>query len=158
MTTQPRMDSRSLSPILPGSFTERSQAQVFEVVPQTVVFGDLPANDKVKFMEFLLTNQVEFQLDPSDQMYTATIKIVNNSETPGRKQTEQEIINGLEQMRQLHSYESQALGDVPRYSNSQLNHQRFNSSPGREPSDSAAQLKSQIKDLDKMQARLRQFE
>ena len=52
-------------------------------------------------MEFLLTNQVEFQLDPTDNTYTATIKIVNNSETPMRKEPEQEIINGLEQMRQL---------------------------------------------------------
>lgn len=66
-----------------------------------MVFGELPSHDKVKFMEFLLTNQVEFQLDPTDNTYTATIKIVNNSETPMRKEPEQEIINGLEQMRQL---------------------------------------------------------
>ena len=65
-------------------------------------------HDKAKFMEFMLTNAVEFQLDPTDQTYTATIKLVNNdSMPPSRKhQQEQEVISGFEQMRQLQQYES----------------------------------------------------
>lgn len=39
-------------------------------------------HDKAKFMEFMLTNAVEFQLDPTDQTYTATIKLVNNDSMP----------------------------------------------------------------------------
>lgn len=45
-----------------------------------------------------MTNNVEFQLDPTDQTYTATIKIINNKESPAVfiREPEQEIINGLE--------------------------------------------------------------
>ena len=52
-------------------------------------------------MDFLISNDVEFQVDPEDRTYIATIKIVNK---PGQNQQDdygQEIINGMDQMRQF---------------------------------------------------------
>ena len=126
---------------MPGSFIDRSQAQPFDQPPQTFIFSDLPPAEKVRFMEFLLTNQVEFQLDPTDQTYTATIKIVDNNDHPlgQRREPEQEIISGLEQMRQLQNYESQAFADMPVHNNN--SYRRFNSSPDRRM-DTAVILKN----------------
>ena len=45
--------------------------------PQTFIFSELPPEEKVKFMDFLINNDVEFQVDPEDKTYVATIKIVN---------------------------------------------------------------------------------
>jgi len=44
---------------------------------KSFVFGDLPSEEKLKFLEFMINNNVEFNLDPVDHMYVATIKIVN---------------------------------------------------------------------------------
>lgn len=66
-----RHDTRSHSPL-----THYNQE------PQTFIFSDMAPHDKAKFMEFMLTNAVEFQLDPTDQTYTATIKLVNNDSMP----------------------------------------------------------------------------
>jgi hypothetical protein len=96
----------------------RSMSPLDDVPPQTFIFSELSVHDKAKFMEFLLTNHVEFQLDPNDQTYTATIKIVNNQEAHDYKRPpEQEVINGFDQMRQLQTYESQT-NDIPHYHNS----------------------------------------
>lgn len=45
--------------------------------PQTFIFSDLPEEEKSRFMEFLLTNNVDFSYDTGDSTYMATIKIVN---------------------------------------------------------------------------------
>ena len=45
--------------------------------PQTFIFSELPPEEKVKFMDFLISNDVEFQYDHEDKTYVATIKIVN---------------------------------------------------------------------------------
>jgi hypothetical protein len=37
----------------------------------------LPPEEKKKFMEFMINNNVDFSRDPVDNMYVATIKIVN---------------------------------------------------------------------------------
>ena len=44
---------------------------------KTFIFGDLPNDEKIKFLEFMINNNVEFSLDPDDGLYMATIKIVN---------------------------------------------------------------------------------
>ena len=55
-------------------------------------------------MDFLLTNNVEFQYDHSDNTYVATIKIVNKPEdVPKTVEYEQEVVSGMEQMRQFQS-------------------------------------------------------
>ena len=41
------------------------------------VFSDLPPEEKDRFMDFLVQNNVDFAWDNSDQTYVATIKIVN---------------------------------------------------------------------------------
>ena len=41
------------------------------------VFSDLPPEEKDRFMDFLVQNNVDFAWDTSDQTYVATIKIVN---------------------------------------------------------------------------------
>ena len=69
--------------------------------PQTFIFSELPAEEKVKFMDFLISNDVEFQIDPVDQTYVATIKIVNKTWQDQQDDYGQEIINGLDQMRQF---------------------------------------------------------
>ena len=48
--------------------------------PQTFVFSELPEDEKSKFMDFLLQNNVDFSYDTSDNTYVATIKIVNKGE------------------------------------------------------------------------------
>ena len=47
--------------------------------PQTFIFSELPPEEKLKFMDFLISNDVEFQIDPEDNTYVATIKIVNKT-------------------------------------------------------------------------------
>ena len=59
--------SRSRSPFQPPE----------EQPPQTFVFSELPGDEKDRFMDFLLNNDVEFQFDQTDNTYVATIKIVN---------------------------------------------------------------------------------
>ena len=56
-------------------------------------------------MDFLVSNNVDFQFDPSDGTYMATIKIVNkpnqvdNYQVPPQAPQPADIINGLDQMR-----------------------------------------------------------
>ena len=47
---------------------------------QTFVFSELPADEKHRFMDFLLSNDVDFSYDQSDSTYVATIKIINKPE------------------------------------------------------------------------------
>jgi len=44
---------------------------------KTFIFGDLPPEEKMKFMEFMISNNVDFSQDPQDGMFVATIRIVN---------------------------------------------------------------------------------
>lgn len=44
---------------------------------KTLVYGDLPTDEKAKFLEFMISNNVEFTRDPQDGMYIATIRIIN---------------------------------------------------------------------------------
>lgn len=44
---------------------------------QTFIFSMLPPEEKKRFMDFLIDNQVEFTKDSSDGTYLATIKILN---------------------------------------------------------------------------------
>jgi len=37
----------------------------------------LPNDEKQKFLEFMINNNVEFSRDPNDGLYIANIKIVN---------------------------------------------------------------------------------
>ena len=48
--------------------------------PQTFVFSELPEDEKGRFMDFLLQNNVEFSYDTMDSTYVATIKIVNKAD------------------------------------------------------------------------------
>ncbi len=41
------------------------------------MFGLLPPEEKKRFMDFLIDNQVEFSQDRTDGSYLATIKILN---------------------------------------------------------------------------------
>ena len=49
---------------------------------KTFIFGELPEKEKQKFLEFMIINNVEFNRDPKDNMYIATIKIVNIHSSP----------------------------------------------------------------------------
>ena len=50
---------------------------------KTFIYGDLPEEERKKFLEFMISNNVEFSRDPIDNMYIATIKIVNiNQNSP----------------------------------------------------------------------------
>ena len=56
-------------------------------------------------MDFLLNNDVEFQYDQGDNTYVATIKITNKQENDQPQtidyQQEQEVVSGMDQMRQF---------------------------------------------------------
>lgn len=41
----------------------------------TIVFGDLSEEDKSRFLQVMLNNQVEFAYDETDDMYVATIQV-----------------------------------------------------------------------------------
>lgn len=71
------MDARSAqmrrntpSPLLPAP--QNNQPEV-----KTFIFSELPPEEKSRFMDFLITNNVEFAVDNKDHTYVATIKIVN---------------------------------------------------------------------------------
>lgn len=49
-----------------------------ETISHVFIFSHLPPDEKAKFFEFMINNNVEFNLDPSDGMYVATIKLLNN--------------------------------------------------------------------------------
>ena len=66
---QPLPHSRSISPIGTAD-GEADPAQTF-------IFSLLPPEEKKRFMDFLIDNQVEFQQDRADGGYVATIKILN---------------------------------------------------------------------------------
>ncbi len=63
-------------------------------VLQTFVFSLLPLEEKKRFMDFLIDNNVEFKQDENDGGYTATVRILNQQVT-----SKQHIINGMEEMR-----------------------------------------------------------
>jgi hypothetical protein len=44
---------------------------------RTFIFGELSAEEQAKFLEFMIKNNVQFSYDGQDQMYIATVKIVN---------------------------------------------------------------------------------
>ena len=44
---------------------------------RTFIFGDLSNGEKDKFLDFMIKNNVQFSFDQSDNMYVATVKIVN---------------------------------------------------------------------------------
>lgn len=44
---------------------------------KTFIYGELPQQEKLKFLDFMINNNVEFSQDPNDGLYVATIKIVN---------------------------------------------------------------------------------
>ncbi len=44
---------------------------------KTFVFSELYEDEKEKFMDFMIHNKVDFEYDPHENMYIATIKIVN---------------------------------------------------------------------------------
>ena len=44
------------------------------------MFSELPEDEKGRFMDFLLQNNVEFSYDTMDNTYVATIKIVNKAD------------------------------------------------------------------------------
>ena len=44
---------------------------------RTFVFGELSREEQDKFMEFMIKNNVQFSYEGQDQMYVATVKIVN---------------------------------------------------------------------------------
>ena len=53
---------------------------------KTLVYGQLPSEEKAKFLEFMVSNNVEFTRDPEDGMYIATIRIINaNSQSPDQQ-------------------------------------------------------------------------
>ena len=79
---------------------------------QTFVFSDLPPEEKDRFMEFLLANNVDFSFDPQDSTYVATVKLVNedgqgnfmgNNNNQGDGRGFGGEINGLEQLKQFDS-------------------------------------------------------
>lgn len=80
--------TRSPSPIEPLNEGLYPQSNV-----QTFIFGSLPQDEKSKFLDFLLNNNVEFNQDPNDGNFIATIKIVNKG---NRTDEEQDVINGLD--------------------------------------------------------------
>jgi hypothetical protein len=47
---------------------------------RTFIFGDLSGEEKEKFIDFMIKNNVQFSLDQSDSMYVATVKIVNKND------------------------------------------------------------------------------
>jgi hypothetical protein len=66
------------------------------------VFSDLPPEEKDRFMDFLVQNNVDFAWDNSDQTYVATIKIVNQpQQNDFFRDNSPEVINGMDQMRRL---------------------------------------------------------
>jgi hypothetical protein len=56
-------------------FTLNNQSS-FESELQTFIFSKLPQEEKKRFMDFLVENEVEFQEDPEGG-YVATIRIFN---------------------------------------------------------------------------------
>lgn len=52
-----------------------SQAASADV--RTFIFGELSVEEQAKFLEFMIKNNVQFSYDGQDQMYIATVKIVN---------------------------------------------------------------------------------
>ena len=79
-----------------GRQREEVSPDIIQPEPQTFIFSELPPEEKVKFMDFLLTNDVEFQIDPEDKTYVATIKIVNKSDQNSPDEYGQEVINGMD--------------------------------------------------------------
>ena len=41
------------------------------------MFGELSREEQDKFMDFMIKNNVQFSYEGQDQMYVATVKIVN---------------------------------------------------------------------------------
>lgn len=50
------------------------------------MFGELSPEEQTKFFEFMIKNNVQFKFDASDQMYVATVKIVNRGRDGGGAQ------------------------------------------------------------------------
>ena len=75
-------------------------AQPQQPEPQTFVFSELPHDEQGRFMDFLLSNDVEFAYDNNDETYVATIKIVNKPEENDLPQTmeypDQDIVSGMD--------------------------------------------------------------
>ena len=67
---------------------------------KTFVFGDLPPDEKAKFMEFMISNNVEFTQDPNDGMYVATIRIVNQIQP-----SQQETVHAYEESKESIEFE-----------------------------------------------------
>ena len=63
-------------------------------------------------MDFLLSNDVDFQYDGSDNTYVATIKIVNKVDDIPQTvdYPEQEVVSGMDQMRQFQNGARPGLG------------------------------------------------
>jgi hypothetical protein len=58
---------------------------------RTFIFGELSAEEQAKFLEFMIKNNVQFSYDGQDQMYIATVKIVNKAKQgAATQQREQE--------------------------------------------------------------------
>ena len=104
--------------------------------PQTFIFSELPPEEKLKFMDFLISNDVEFQIDPEDNTYVATIKIVNK--TGQDDEYGQEVINGMDQMKQFNV--------------------QGGSKRSRTPLDEQQLLQNQIIDLTNVEKRLKQHD
>ena len=117
-----------------GRHREEVSPDIIQPEPQTFIFSELPPEEKVKFMDFLLTNDVEFQIDPEDKTYVATIKIVNKSDQNSPDEYGQEVINGMDQMRQ------------------------FSKQGARPNLDEQTMLQHQIQDLTKFQNKLKQHD
>lgn len=47
-------------------------------LPETYVFSQLPKQERKRFMDFLIENDVEFQFEPNEKMYVATLKMLKN--------------------------------------------------------------------------------
>lgn len=51
-------------------------------LPETYVFSQLPKQERKRFMDFLIENDVEFQFEPNEKMYVATLKMLKNQPEP----------------------------------------------------------------------------
>lgn len=47
-------------------------------LPETYVFSQLPKQERKRFIDFLIENDVEFQFEPNEKMYVATLKMLKN--------------------------------------------------------------------------------
>lgn len=80
---------------------------------RTFIFGELSAEEQAKFLEFMIKNNVQFSYDGQDQMYIATVKIVNKAKqgaaTHQREQEQQSA--GYHSARGQTGREQDSLGE-----------------------------------------------